>query len=690
MSTEKRALGLSPFEHNHADPWATKTFVDLPELNARVTNAILGAITSIRSAASEGDAELRTTSLLVQGPAGAGKTHLFGRLRHKLGPKAVFVYLRPLVGTEMTPRYILGQIVQQLGYQTLGGEGALTQLDALVGSSLAHLEGAAPDFPSIFLDDVRALEPEARVEKLAWAVERLLERHQEIDETYVARLLEAPFMKPAQQRAALAWLAGRELEEPQMKRLGVTAGLPEERVVGALQTLGLFAAPGAPIVLVFDQLENLIDAEGTGARVRAYANLVAELFDSTRGFVLVQMALDSEWARAIRPVLSEAQRTRLGAREMLIALPSPLELRGLVQRWTDQIADRPEPFPWPFVEARVDAWSRTPGMTPRMLMNECRLAIALGPCAPFEPPAVEVDPPTQRAPIVSEQGDEDVALALAWDQHLGAARAALDEAARDRRSADPGRLVGGVAGALGFTGARPSRVDARQTVQLVAATNGASTSLVLLSQTHPKSAITAVDRAAEALSKGRVVAARERAIEFPPTWKKVQESLRTAIGRGLAWVILERDDTAKLLALESFLAAARSKDLEDERGHVIESEQVNAWVARTLDVPSWPLVRAIVGGTKVDDATADPPLDGRSEPPRVVRTTPPAVGDTRAILRACLTQLRVASLERLVREVTRVHTDVSRGEIIDALDAMQGHVRWFGRSIIAVREGGAS
>jgi hypothetical protein len=321
---------MAPFESNHADPWA-KAFVDLPELNASVTDAIAEAIKHVRGAATRRDAELRTANLLVLGPAGAGKTHLFARLRRKLGPRAVFVHLRPLVGTEMTPRYVLGQIVQQLAYETeTGGAGGnLKQLEALVGSSLAQLDGASPNLPRAFLDEVMGLNEGERSEKLEWAVERLLERHQEADETYLARLLRAPFMKPALQRSALAWLAGRELEDLQMQRLGVSGGLPEERILQALQTLGLFAAPGAPIVLVFDQLENLVDPEETGARARAYANLVAELFDATRGFVLVQMALDTEWQRAIWPHLSEAQKSRLGARPLHIALPTPGQKRGI-------------------------------------------------------------------------------------------------------------------------------------------------------------------------------------------------------------------------------------------------------------------------------------------------------------------------------------------------------------------------
>jgi hypothetical protein len=667
----------APFENNHADPW-TKAFVDLPELNAGVTDAIGNAIAHVRTTARHGG-ELRTSSLLVLGPAGAGKTHLFARLRRKFGPKAVFVHLRPLVGTEMTPRYVLGQIVQQLGYETetSGSDRSLKQLEALVGSSLAHLAGESPDLPRAFLDEVAGLDEAARAEKIEWAVERLLERHQEADETYLARLLLAPFMKSAQQRAALAWLAGRELEELQMHRLGVSGGLSEDRTVQALQTLGLFAAPGSPIVLVFDQLENLMDAEATGARVRAYANLVAELFDATRGFVLVQMALDSEWEHAIRPQLSEAQKTRLGGQPLKIALPTPGQMRDLVRRWVEVLPDRPEPFPWPFGEERIAHWSRTVGMTPRMLMIECRQALAFGPNAPFVEPAPVVVPAPGRPFEPVHPEDDDAPLTAAWESHLTAARVALDEAAVDRRSADPARLVGGIASCLRFVrDAQASRVDARQAVQLVARVGATDCFVAFLHQTHPRSLLLALDKASESLARGRAIAVRERALEFSPTWKKVQATVTSLLGKGLQWITLDRDDAARLLALESLLAAAKSRDLEDDAGRVFEEAEVHDWIVRTLGVARWPLVRAIAGA----------PPEQEWDPGDVApRPHQGSATDTATTIRACLAHLRIASLERLVREVLRVKPEATRGEIVSALEGMPG-VRWFGRAIVALRE----
>jgi hypothetical protein len=698
----------------------------VPELNRRVSQAIVGRIAAVRDAARKG-AEVRTSCLLLLGPAGAGKTHLFVRLRRTLGPRAAFVHLRPLVGTEMTPRYVLGQIVQQLAYEatTPSGRG-YKQLDALVGSSLAVLEGEPPDYPRAFLDELHGLREDRRRERLERAVEAILARHQEADETYLARLLEAPFMQPADQRAALAWLAGRELEESQGRRLGVTFGLPEERILQCLQTLGLFAAPGAPIVLVFDQLENLVDGDATPGRVRSYGNLVSELTDTTRGYVVVQMALDSEWERAIFPELSLAQRTRVGGHVEVIDLPSPAQRRDLVRRWVDELPDRAQAFPWPFGERSVARWCNAPGMTPRMLMIACREALAV----PNDGRSGGDDPkePKRRREAVAERiasrptdennertsddrtrggpahhgdtsngdtsngdtsnGDarNDDSLAASWDNHLMLARRALDEAGVDRRGAEAGRLVGGMASAMRLApGTSVARLDARQAVQMVVRAGTESHAVVLVHQTHPRSVAMALERAAESLAGGGVLVVRERALDFPPTWKRALALQSDLLRRGGRWLTLDRDETARLLALESFLAAARSRDVEDRSGRALEEREVCAWVVRALGLSSWPLVEALVARPKSVATESGPRA---SMPPSERGATQDASSpraDTEATTFACLAQLRIASVDRLVREVARVSPGATRADVMNALRAMGDRVRWFGRSIVAVQ-----
>lgn len=689
----------SPFEHNHADPWAT-SFVDLATLNQGASDAIVRAIESVTKAAREGNTELRSQSLLLLGSAGAGKTHLFARLRRKLGPRAVFVLIRPLIGTEMTPRYVLGEIIAHLNKDSVTPSGVtFRQLDTLVGASLAHLEGDPPNMPRVFLDRCAQWDEAERERRLEDALEKLLDRHPDLDETYLARLLRTPFMPKPTQRAALAWLAGRELEEAQISRLGVTEPLREERVVRALQALGVFAAPGAPIVLVFDQLENLVDPEGTGTRVRAYANLVAELFDTMRGFVLVQMALDTEWKAAIEPALTLAQKTRLGTQTELVALPKPDEARELLRLWTEQLPDRPEPFPWPFGERRVKRWCETPGMTPRMLMIACKQALAEGPGDDPEEPAaaaVEAAPATEGGrPWIDEIEARRDALLDAWREHVEIARKALDEADADRRGADPARLIGGIACALRFAdGAKVGRIDARGPIHVeVDTADGPPRGICILHQSHPRSTVSALEKAAAAMTgpKARsVVVVRERALEFPPTWKQTLAKQAAIVRQGARWEWLERDDTTNLLALESFVAAARSRDIEDALGHVIAENDVMDWIRQELAVTGWPPLRALLSagapGTREDEPlpeSAARPSSGAAESKAREATKEADASATVATIRACLSNLRVASLERLVREVVRVRGSATRAEVVAALEQMADGVVWFGRSILA-------
>ncbi len=372
-------MALSLFESIHANPWS-ETFLDLPSLNAAASDAIEAAIRDTRTTARSRPAELRSACLTVLGPAGAGKTHLFGRLRRHQGPRAVFVHIRPLLGVEMTHRFVLHEIVRQLGFATVG----LRQVDALVGSLLAHQRGGSSLFPQFFVEDYTHLESSVQAERLEAAVERVLSTWQELDESYLRRLLLVPFRKSPIDRALLAWLSGRELDPVQLERVGSSGALPEEAVLPGLKTLVAVASIGAPIVVVFDQLENLIDRELASSRLLAYAQLTTDLVDSVPGLVIVQMALDTEWTHGLLPSFNLAQRSRLTMQSHVLGLPTPREKEELLRLWLDQLPHRGAPFPWPLGEARVAELCGQPGMTPRMLLialremlNEAPVAVAM-------------------------------------------------------------------------------------------------------------------------------------------------------------------------------------------------------------------------------------------------------------------------------------------------------------------------
>lgn len=644
----------------HSDPWAEE-FIDLPSLNAAASDAIEDCIQRVRETARREPLALRSTSLVVLGAPGAGKTHLFSRLRRRLGPRAVFVLVRPLVHAEMTPRYLLAELVNQLARATYG----LPQVNALVGSLLAHLDGLGAEFPSAFLETHGQLPKPELEQRLDSALERALTLWPELDESYLVRLLHVPFAQGATQRALLAWLSGRDCEVGQLERIGATASLGEERVMLAIRTLSTVAAAGAPLVVVFDQLENLVEGVGPSSRLLAYAHLTSELVDTMRGMLLVHMALDTEWSRGIEPALNPSQRSRLVMKRQTLTLPSSKEREELLRLWSERIPEPEAPFPWPIGESRLTRLRSTTGLTPRMLLAECRRALDGEP----EDEALNSE---QRA----EMSAELVASGLSdeWQGCLQRARKLLEECAQQRAPVDAARVADGLlAGARFLTGVA---VSAEKTgpAKLSVTTAAGKSRLAILAEAHPKSLGSALSKLATLAKDHSIIALRERTRDLPPTWKETLQKRRALLACTRArWVDLDADDAAHLLALDELLQAARSGDVTDARGELVSEAKVVDWVQTNIAVASWKVLREL-------SAVPAPDLHSDPEP----EEAPALASSEHALL--TLRRLRVASLERLVREVTRIDPAATRASVLLELESAGRRVAWFGRAVLCVRD----
>ncbi|MCL2450133.1 MAG: hypothetical protein FWD17_14395, partial [Polyangiaceae bacterium] len=572
----------------------------------------------------------------------------------------------PLLNGDMTARYVLQQIAQQLGYSTLG----LRQVDAMVGSLLAHLAGAGASFPRAFLNDLAALGDDARSQRVEEALERVLEIWQDLDESYLRRLLSVPFVTPASQRATMAWLAGRECDDVQLRRIGVSAALDEPAVVPALRALAAVASLAAPIVVVFDQLENLVDGQDSRSRLLAYANLASELVDSVRGIVLVHMAIDTEWSRAIDPALGAGHRSRIAMQVKTLALPTPEQREELLRRWAERIPEPQAPFPWPFGERRVARWCRAPGVTPRMLLIECRNVLEQG--------SLEDEPVADAAPITSTSDDlpdaSSDALPDEWEKQLAAARRMLDELAAQSQCLDAARLCDGLATATEFAPGLTVKANARESAQLSWRTGNGVIRMAVLDQSSPRSLGACLARLATIAETEPVWAVRERAHDLAPTWKDTLAKRAAFLSKPSArWLALERDETARLLALAGLVAAAGSRDVTDTTGRPIALDVVRAWISRNLGIPSWPLLAALAGGATATVAeTPDPVSDVAVRP----------TGLALMVLR----RLRVASLDRLLREVARLDARVTRHATLVELQRAASVVHWIGSEIVCLRE----
>lgn len=700
------------FDSVHADPWA-QDFLDLTSLNAHATAAIEEAIEHIRRTARDEARSLRSTSIVILGPPGAGKTHLFARLRRKLGPRGVFVLVRPLVHAEMTPRFVLGEIVRQLAFTSPRG---MSQAHALVGSVLGRVDGVGPGFPSTVLAEYKDLPPVERAARLERALERLLAIWPELDASYLARLLEVPFENPQTARSLLAWLSGVDCDHSQLQRIGASASLGDSRALPALRTLAAACSLGAPIVLVFDQLENLMDASGAGLRLRAYANLAAEYVDTLRGSVLVHLALDSEWSRGIEPTFNLAQQSRIVMRREVLALPKSNERQALLRLYHQQVRRPKAAFPWPLGAARVERLCNDPGYTPRMLLIEFRDALhaatheelaaaaqqQASESAAAVAPAGEAPPESTPEPESAQRTAPDRRdVASEWLGRLRSSRDAVRNASADRVPLHSARLADGVLALGRFVPGLVIKAKARPPAQLAIESGEEIERVAILQESNHRSLDAVLARLARLAEQSNVVVLRESARELPASWTEtVRRKAQLLASQRARWIDIDAEDCARILTLASFLQAARSGDVTDSRGQAVTEAEVIEWVEATLDVASWPLSLALT-------RTAPPPPvqkeaepraaaeedDERSVPESFIKELAPDIKRRRRGLPAdrfsalpTLQRLRVASFERLVREVLRVDPEATRASVLAELDAAGDHVRWIGRSIVFLRE----
>jgi hypothetical protein len=653
----------SPFDYEHADPWADD-FVDVESINAHVTDHLVAKVEAVRVAALRGGQDLRSSSTLILGPAGSGKTHLFARLRKKCGERAAFVLVRPEVGVLPTPRQMLAQVVDALQKHVLGTD--KRQIDVVVGALLAALDGSER-WPLVALDDLRASAD--REERVEHVLERLEELHEDVApcSSYLRRLLLLPFAVRQERYALLQFLSGREPEEAQLRRLKLTRGLADEDIVPSLRALAIVAAFGAPVVILFDQLENLVGDDGE--RIHAHARLYADLFDPPmRGLVLAQMALDREWQDRIRPRLSEAERTRLESNTLSLSLPSPEQRDALVREWGRRLGPHvdAESFPFPFTRAAWSEWRERPGVTPRMLLLECRERLAIGGAEP----AGATTPEEEEAALVQR-------LEVEWEEHLARTRAVLDEATGAQRALDEWKLVSGARACLGLAEGLVI-VSARAPAQFSTRRADRETAFVVLQEQNGSQLAKALKKCAAVAGARSVRVLRESRLVIRPTWKACITSRRDLLALpNVAWVNLDHDATTRLLTMHDFLASARSGDLTDAAGRPIPEGVATAWARKQLaENPAWVELCA--------NLLSDP-RQAANAAPAEVEPADEANLDVDAVL-AALRRLHLASVDRLVRELRTSEASATQAGVMSALTAAHAKIRWLGRTIVCLAE----
>ncbi len=184
----------------------------------------------------------RIRTLMLFGESGSGKSHLLGRLKQTLNPKAFFTYISPWPDSDFIWRHILRQTVDSL---------------------LKVPDGQQESQLLLWLKSLSVFKQRS-------FIERILGDHQvfirNLRETYPSDIYNAneffgvlyDLLNPELRPLACDWLRGDDLNEDDLKALRVKNAIDnEDAAQKILANFGRISAETQPIVLCFDQLDDI-------------------------------------------------------------------------------------------------------------------------------------------------------------------------------------------------------------------------------------------------------------------------------------------------------------------------------------------------------------------------------------------------------------------------------------------------
>ncbi len=184
----------------------------------------------------------RTRTAILDGETGSGKTYLLGRIKRKLNPKAFFAYIEPFTASDYIWRHILRYTVDSL---------------------LETPEGRDESQLLLWLQGMKAFKQRSMIDRLRGErqvfVRKLLESYP--SGIYNAQEFFGVLFSLTDKRTyseACEWLRGDDLDDETLRRLGVRSCIDtEEAAQKMMANFGRIAVETQPIVLCFDQLDNI-------------------------------------------------------------------------------------------------------------------------------------------------------------------------------------------------------------------------------------------------------------------------------------------------------------------------------------------------------------------------------------------------------------------------------------------------
>jgi hypothetical protein len=527
-----RRILPNPFDGDVvADP-ATSTPIDVPRIHERAFNVCRQAYERVASGRG-------SWSVLLNGRAGCGKTHLLSRLRRWLNseldsaptkPAALFVAVQMETSRGMIWRHLRQRFVEEL---------------------LRPRPNDVPHLVAIlnrFADTTRGDHGEAFGQAV---IQDCSEELMQVLEAYAAN---------RHRRLCQAWLKGERLSDTKLGLLNLSQHQAESfeddwaedearRFVGAITRI---AAP-FPIVFCFDQIEAL----GLSQEKNSYGffcKMGASLFNTTTNSLLIS-TINLDFLNDLQSGSRDADFHRISEDKFdLQLLDIDLGLH-LIRARLAIIPEAEDAIDETKLRAFFHANSNY--VTPRSLIYEARRLFAEWRGGPTPPP-----PPTV-----------DEFLSARYERLWNEA-----PVAREPTEADA-VLAHGLPVALQMLG-KGTKEKPEKLVDLAATKNGTMVRIAFGNQTNPTSLARWL-RKMQDLASPNLCIVRDARLGISSTARATQQRLKAIAEAGGRIVRVETEALAALDAMRHLLATATSGDLSSD-GATVDGPTVRDWLKRNL------------------------------------------------------------------------------------------------------------